>query len=425
MTSLPEDWRLATLDELKAAEPRAITDGPFGSQLARVHYTAEGPRVVRLQNIGDGRFVDARAHISEDHFDTLSGHEVLSGDLLVASLGEVLPRACIAPDWLGPAIVKADCIRVRLAPGVDRRWVMYSLQRPAVRRWANDHRHGVGRPRLGLKTIRQLPVPLPPLDEQRRIVAIVEDHLSRLDAADADLSDAVRRIETFDRAALISTTRGFEVSTRVQLSQIAEVRLGRQRSPANHAGSRMRPYLRAANVRWDALDLQDIKTMNFTEHESEVYELQLGDILLTEASGSAAEVGKSALYRGEVPGACFQNTVLRVRCYAANPEFVQKYLLADAMAGRFMEHARGVGIHHLGRARLAEWPIEVPPLPLQVSASRAAARRLEASSRLRARLNSEAPPIYALRQSLMAAAFSGRLTGRSSDTEVIEDLAEV
>src|SRR5450759_469754 len=208
MTALPDGWKLVELNDLQSEEPRAITDGPFGSNLARVHYTPSGPRVVRLQNIGDGVFNDARAHISEAHFETLRNHEVLPGDLLVASLGEVLPRACIAPASLGPAIVKADCIRVRLTPEVDPRWVMYSMQRPNVRRWADDHRHGVGRPRLGLKVIRQIPVPLPPLDEQHRIVDILEDHLSRLDAAQSYLSSAIARAAAMYRGVLQSASRG-------------------------------------------------------------------------------------------------------------------------------------------------------------------------------------------------------------------------
>jgi len=86
-------WETVTLNDLQADEPRAITDGPFGSNLARRHYTDSGPRVVRLQNIGDGVFVDARAHISDDHFRSLRGHDVRAGDLLIASLGEILPAS--------------------------------------------------------------------------------------------------------------------------------------------------------------------------------------------------------------------------------------------------------------------------------------------------------------------------------------------
>lgn len=149
------------------------------------------------------------------------------------------------------------------------------------------------------------------------------------------------------------------------LSEVAEVRLGRQRSPKNHSGTRMRPYLRAGNVTWSGLDLSDVKTMNFTMDESEVYELHAGDVLVSEASGSASEVGKPAMWRDEIPNCCFQNTLLRVRSYGPLPEYLMYVLRTDALTGRLGDAARGVGIHHIGAQRLSSWMIPVAPLPEQ------------------------------------------------------------
>lgn len=147
-----------------------------------------------------------------------------------------------------------------------------------------------------------------------------------------------------------------------RLDQIAEVRLGRQRSPKNHTGLRMTPYLRAANVTWDGLDLSDVKEMNFTEAESAVYELRPGDLVLAEASGSASEVGKPALWRGEIPGCCFQNTLVRVRSRVVEPRFLLHYFNGEARAGRIGDASKGVGIHHIGSQRLASWAVQIPPL---------------------------------------------------------------
>lgn len=151
----------------------------------------------------------------------------------------------------------------------------------------------------------------------------------------------------------------------VPLAEVAEVRLGRQRSPKNHTGDFMRPYIRAANVTWDGLDLTDVKTMNFTDAELSTYRLEPGDIVLSEASGSAKEVGKPALWSGEIEDCAFQNTLIRVRPSSHDPKFLTLYLRYVALDGRFVEHSRGVGIHHLGRARLAAWPTPVPPLEEQ------------------------------------------------------------
>ncbi|MFZ0161060.1 MAG: restriction endonuclease subunit S [Kineosporiaceae bacterium] len=145
-----------------------------------------------------------------------------------------------------------------------------------------------------------------------------------------------------------------------RLDEVAEVRLGRQRSPKNHAGTSMRPYLRAANVTWNGLDLRDVKRMNFTDTEMAVYRLTPGDILLSEASGSPGEVGKPALWSGEFDECAFQNTLIRVRPSRVSPKYLFHFLRYQALVGRFVPESRGVGINHLGRGRLAGWLTPVP-----------------------------------------------------------------
>ncbi len=198
---LPEGWVQVTLNDLVESKSD-IVDGPFGSNLKSSHYTEDGARVVRLQNIGFGSYLEADAFISLEHFDRLSKHNVVAGDLLFASLGENLPRACLAPDLNGAAIVKADCIRVRLSESIDHQFVLHSTQRPDARKWASDQLHGMGRPRLGLGGIRDFPVPLPPLSEQERIVEILEEQLSHLDAALA-VADAIEKRSAALRRSLL------------------------------------------------------------------------------------------------------------------------------------------------------------------------------------------------------------------------------
>jgi type I restriction enzyme S subunit len=124
LPDLPEGWTWASVDQMAAHEPRAITDGPFGSHLKSSHYTDSGPRVIRLQNIGDGVFIDEKAHISRNHYDFLKEHAIYPGDLVIRALGIPAPRACKIPDNIGPAIVKADCIRYSAPEKLDRwfRW---------------------------------------------------------------------------------------------------------------------------------------------------------------------------------------------------------------------------------------------------------------------------------------------------------------
>lgn len=180
--TLPEGWTWATIEQLTALESNSITDGPFGSNLKTEHYTAEGPRVIRLQNIGDSVFLDARAHISADHYKKLAKHKVQAGDIVIAALGKNPPRSCIIPPTVGEAIVKADCIRFKPAPeaAISTFLNLVLNAEPTKARMA-DVVHGVGRPRLNLGEIKAIVVPLPPINEQRRIVSEAERRLSIID----------------------------------------------------------------------------------------------------------------------------------------------------------------------------------------------------------------------------------------------------
>ena len=168
------------------AVPGGLCDGPFGSNLKTEHYTDAGPRVVRLQNIGEAVFRDEYAFISEDRFEALRKHELFKDDVLIASLGTDVPRACIVPGWLGAAIVKADCIRFRVKQDkILPAFAVVCLNAKKTRDACAELVHGVGRPRLGLGVIRSIELPVPSLGAQTRIVAEVDRRLSVLDAVAA------------------------------------------------------------------------------------------------------------------------------------------------------------------------------------------------------------------------------------------------
>lgn len=149
------------------------------------------------------------------------------------------------------------------------------------------------------------------------------------------------------------------------VADVAHVQLGRQRSPQHHAGEQMRPYLRAANITWQGISLDDIKMMNFDDVDFAKYKLEAGDILLNEASGSSHEVGKPAIWRNEVEDCCFQNTLLRLRPQLVDRNYVYWYCYASALTGRLGEAGRGVNIRHLGKRGLAQFRIPVAPLAEQ------------------------------------------------------------
>jgi type I restriction enzyme S subunit len=171
LPDLPQGWVWASVDQC-SLDDSAITDGPFGSNLKSSHYQASGPRVIRLQNIGDGVFVDAMAHIAESHYSELFKHAVQKDDLAIAMLGEILPRACIIPSGVAPAIVKADCARVRVNKCLMQPALLAAqLNSKPIRDAVVKFVKGIGRPRINLGHIRAIPIALCSIDEQSQLEA--------------------------------------------------------------------------------------------------------------------------------------------------------------------------------------------------------------------------------------------------------------
>ncbi|MFI0814388.1 restriction endonuclease subunit S [Streptomyces sp. NPDC021098] len=160
----PMKWPLRSLRSVSSV----FSDGPFGSNLKSAHYQESGIRVVRLQNIGVGEFVDRdQAYVSVDHFQSLKRHSCLPGDILIGTLGEPNLRACIQPEWLELALNKADCVQMRVDQGVaDSVFMCALLNQPGTEKLAQSMTVGQTRLRISMGRLRDLEVPFPPLASQ-------------------------------------------------------------------------------------------------------------------------------------------------------------------------------------------------------------------------------------------------------------------
>ncbi len=453
MSNLPPGWTWATLEELLAVEGRAITDGPFGSKLASRHYTPSGARVIRLQNIGDCIFNDEHAYISLDYFEELRAHEARAGDLVVASLGEELPRACLIPELGEPAIVKADCIRARIHPEIDPKWVLYALAAPRTRQYAASRIRGVGRPRLGLGEIRRIPIPLPPLTEQRRIVFALDDHLSQLDSGVSQLRRVIRRINNFRDQVMASACTGAFIGPMdgvakkpspagtsdgtlprippswswMRLGEIAEVVGGVTKDTKKQSDPSMPevPYLRVANVQRGRLDLSEIARIRVSRETAKKLELHPGDVLLNEG-GDRDKLGRGWIWEGQIPQCIHQNHVFRARI---SDDILKPSLLAwhaNGFGRRWCEAngKQSVNLASISLSKIKLLPVPVPPRDQQDTLVAEAERHLTLLDRAERAALDALDRTFRLRRSLLAEAFAGRLALQDPKDEPASVLLE-
>lgn len=183
----------------------------------------------------------------------------------------------------------------------------------------------------------------------------------------------------------------------------------------------MRPYLRVANVLEDTLDLRDVKHMNFTPEEFETFSLRPGDVLLNEGQ-SPDLLGRPAMYRGEIEDCCFQKTLLRFRPHdGILPEFALLVFRHYMRSGRFRREARiTTNIAHLTQVRFVVMEFPVPPTREQSEIVRlVCAYEGEMIEQFAAIARA---PAEALRQSILKAAFEGRLVAQDAGDEPAEPL---
>ena len=128
-----------------------------------------------------------KAFVSERHARFLSKNSVVSGDVLIAALGDEnypVGRACLYPTNLPPAINKADCFRLRSFPSKAlNSFIMNYLNTPAAKSQIDRYKQGVTRQRVNTTNLKKVIVPLPPPDEQKRIatrIAVAEASLQTL-----------------------------------------------------------------------------------------------------------------------------------------------------------------------------------------------------------------------------------------------------
>lgn len=170
---VPEHWEVMPLRRASIA----LCDGPFGSGLKSGHYTDDGIRVVRLQNIGHAEFRNSSpAYIPADHYSTLGEHDVEGGDLLIAGLGDErhpAGRACVAPGSIVPAMVKADCFRFRLQrERLDAEFAALHLTATAADA-SSLLSTGATRQRTNLRSTASRAIAVPPIHEQHAIARYI------------------------------------------------------------------------------------------------------------------------------------------------------------------------------------------------------------------------------------------------------------
>jgi type I restriction enzyme S subunit len=185
---LPNHWAVAALGDLCTL----ITSGSRGWA---EYYADTGPAFVRAQNVRFGRLLlDGLARVNPPNKSEGSRTQVAKGDLLVVITGAGVTNPGLLDRDIGEAYVSQHVALVRPTDSELSPWLLLCLMAPSGgRAELVDRAYGSGKPGLNLDNLRSLSVPIPPIAEQRRIVAKVAELMHVCDQLEASLSACATR----------------------------------------------------------------------------------------------------------------------------------------------------------------------------------------------------------------------------------------
>ncbi len=363
-------WPLLPLDEI--ADVSAGNPAPQDP----THFSDDGHPFVRMQDVGR---VHVSPHLTET-VDRITDAAVRQGGLKLYPEGTLLvPKSGASVNlnhraMLGRAAYVVSHLATiipdsrRVDPSYLFHWSMvYDPRKQA---------QVTSLPSLPLSLIKAALVPLPPLDEQRRIVGLLDRAAEIRRRADATRSKARAIIpalflDTFGDPA--TNPKGWQVQS---LNELADIGSGLTKGrKLNGTPTEPTPYLRVANVQADRLDLSEIKMIDATVDDRARCRLLPGDLLMTEG-GDLDKLGRCAMWRGEIDLCLHQNHIFRVRMgHSVIPDYARAFMQCEAARGYFLRVAkRTTGIASINKTQLGHLPVWVPPLSLQNAFAEQASR---------------------------------------------------
>ena len=344
---------------------------------------------------------------------------VRPGDVLLCKINPRINRVWVVADPLEPGreqIASTEYLVLRATDPDLSRYLMWYLRSPVFRDWIKLSVEGATGSHTRSKSgpILKQRVPLSPLNEQRRIVAAIEEHLSRLDAADASLVQAKRRMEAFVRATVVSALDGDW--RLVALSDVTESQVYGTSSKASFDPDGV-PVLRMGNINAGRLDLRNLKYLPSDHPDVAKFTLELGDVLFNRTN-SPELVGKSAVFTGSEP-MTFASYLIRVRLASdCDPRWA--VLVINGPPGRrYIASVRSqqVGQANVNGTKLAAMPIPLPPLEEQQRIVAEVEERLLVIDAMQASIERAQRRSAALRRSILERAFSGELVPQDPSDE--------
>lgn len=288
--------------------------------------------------------------------------------------------------------------------------------------------NGGTRLKLTQANMRRIPIPFPPLAEQKVIADKLDTLLAQVESTKACLERIPDILKRFRQSVLAAAVSGklteSDVLQTSTIGEISQVIGGLTKNSKRQEYPNKLPYLRVANVYENEFRLDDLAEIGIQQKELERVLLQENDLLIVEGNGSLDQIGRVALWDERVSPCVHQNHLIKVRTdpAKAHPKFLLYYLMSPQGKSEIIEKATsGAGLYTLSLSKISSISIDLFTLEEQEEIVRRVEELFAFADNIERQVQNAQQRVNQLTQSILAKAFRGELTAdwRAANPDLI------
>ena len=288
----------------------------------------------------------------------------------------------------------------------DLQWLFFLLKWMRL----DAFNRATGVPGLNRNDVYSQVIPLPPLPEQKRIAAKVQELMAEVERARTACEKQLEAAKALPSAYLRQVFESEEAKKweGKKLGELFHVQQGVAMSPARREGISPHPFLRTLNVLWGHIDLSMLDEMDFTDEEVAKLSLKPNDLLVCEGG----EVGRTAIWRGELRVCLYQNHIHRLRRLNDNvvPDFYMYWMQAAfKVFGAYSGQESKTTIPNLSGSQLKSFKVPRPSIEEQKRIASELRDKISWAEKLKAAIQKQLEAINALPQVILRKAFAGEM----------------
>jgi type I restriction enzyme S subunit len=398
--NIKEKWKSQKIADIitpsGTRDPRKLSDKVF-NYVDVSSISNETLRIIETQKLL-GRDAPSRAR-----------RVIKAGDIIFATVRPTLKRIAIVPENLHNQICSTGYFIFRAKEGIHNKFLFYFLQTEFFMGQMERLQTGASYPAVNDTQVKQQLISYPSVNEQKRIVAILELAFAEIEKARANaeqnLKNARELFESYLQQVFSQSGDGW-----------VEARLGKLCKKMEYGTSSrstkegMVPVLRMGNIQNGKIDWNDLKYTDDFE-EIKKYNLEKGDVIFNRTN-SAEHVGKTAIYEGEQP-AIFAGYLIRIhrKKDLLNAVFLN-YYLNSSFARNYGKTVMSSSVNqsNINGTKLKNYPISAPEISVQKIIVKEIKLLEIQVLKLEKNYQNKLKALDELKKSILQKAFTGKLT---------------